>query len=151
MQYSSTQSHFFPLDNFFVYFKNIVAFDLNKRNDIFMFLLCSVTSGLLCFACSKSCKDFFTYCCLMVFLTNTMESCFCYKQFIFVLYWRLLCNTTEISQNEGFIISSENMRWLRVLSLYSMPACTIQCTMAVSRHTGDSRHFLDSVAWNCLR
>lgn len=45
----------------------------------------------------------------MVFLTNTMESCFCYKQFIFVLYSRLLCNTTEISQNEGFIISSENI------------------------------------------
>lgn len=28
-------------------------------------------------------------------------------QFIFLLYWKLLCNSTELLQNKGFIISSE--------------------------------------------
>lgn len=54
-------------------------------------------------------------------------------QFIFLLYWKLLCNSTELLQNEGFIISSEepssrsysHMWWNRVLSVYTMPAFTV--------------------------
>lgn len=30
-------------------------------------------------------------------------------QFIFLLYWKLLCNSTEILQMKGFIISSEEL------------------------------------------
>lgn len=47
------------------------------------------------FAFSKSCKDFYTLEPDRLYITNAMKSWFCYEQFIFVLYWKLLCNTTE--------------------------------------------------------
>lgn len=51
-------------------------------------------------------------------------------QFIFLLYWKLLCNSTEILQNEGFIISSEEPSLVILsrgdtLSVYTMPAFTV--------------------------
>lgn len=81
VQYSSTQSHFS------VYFLSVVAFNLNKKVSLHVWTFL--------FAFSKSCKDLYTLKPDRLYITNAMKSWFCYEQFIFVLYWKLLCNTTE--------------------------------------------------------
>lgn len=49
------------------------------------------------FAFSKSCKDIFASWSLTGFMTNAMNSWFCYKRFIFLLLLKtLLCNSTEV-------------------------------------------------------
>lgn len=81
----------------FVYFRNVVAFDLSGKKGVFMFPLHRVTSELFCCVFRKSCKDFYIMKSDGLYITNAMKPWFCYKQFIFVLYWTFLCNTTDRS------------------------------------------------------
>ena len=96
MQCSSTHSH--PLSSSFTFETSWpLIWTKKKKKSVFMFPLHRVMSELFCCVFRKSCKDFYIMKSDGLYITNAMKPWFCYKQFIFVLYWTFLSNTTDIS------------------------------------------------------
>lgn len=122
---------------YFIYFCNIVAFNLNKKKKKKRYFPFAGSCVNFSVAFRKSCKDFYIMKSDGLYITNAIKPWFCYKQFIFVLYWTLLCNTTEISTIanwrlysllKGALLSQSYQTLSRVVTqsaLQCMPAFTI--------------------------
>lgn len=117
---------FFLSDIIFVYFKALWPLIWTKKVFSCLPFAGSCLNFSVCIR--KSCKDFYIMKSDGLYITNAMKSWFCYKQFIFVLYWKLLCNTTEIST-----IANWRLYYLLKGALLSQSDQTLTC--------GDSKCF----------
>lgn len=128
VQYSSTQSHFLPVCHFLCLLSNVVAFYLNKKKYFHVSPSLGHVRTFL-FAFRKSCKDFYIMKSDGLY-NRCHETMILLQAIYFCTYWTFLCNTTEILQIKGFILSSEepssvspirlsHVWWLKVLSVYA--------------------------------